>query len=244
MKILAMDTSNQPMSVGLLEDEKVITELTVNVRRNHSVQLMPAIQEVFKQAEWDFSEIDRIAVAEGPGSYTGLRIAVTIAKSLAWTHNIDLVGVSSLKVIAANSGSGEADLIVPLFDARRENIYTGLYARNEAGELIQKAADVHIAAKEWAEYLKENFSDHAIQLIGMDSPKFFKTFQEVLGEQVYLAPSSNHLPRASKLAYLAKNEKPTPYHRFVPVYLKLAEAEENWLEENPDFKGGNWVEKV
>src|SRR5690554_6176022 len=103
MKILAFDTSNQPMSVAVVEDNKVLAEITVNIKRNHSIQLMPAIDEMLEQAKLTIDDIDRVAVAEGPGSYTGLRIAVTIAKSLAWTKEIELVGVSSLKLVAANS---------------------------------------------------------------------------------------------------------------------------------------------
>src|SRR5699024_1936753 len=103
MKILAFDTSNQPLSVAVVEDENILTEQMINVKRNHSVQLMPAIDEALKQVKLTLDDIDRIAVASGPGSYTGLRIAITIAKSLAWTKDIELVGVSSLKVMAGKS---------------------------------------------------------------------------------------------------------------------------------------------
>lgn len=85
MKILAFDTSNQPLSVAVVEDEKILTEITINIKRNHSLQLMPAINEALEQANTTLDDIDRVAVAKGPGSYTGLRIAVTIAKSLAWS---------------------------------------------------------------------------------------------------------------------------------------------------------------
>lgn len=244
MKILAFDTSNQPLSVALVQNDETIIEHTVNIRKNHSVQLMPAIEDLFTKSNWKFSDIDRIAVAEGPGSYTGLRIAVTIAKSLAWTHNIEIVGISSLQVIAANSDSGVEKLIVPLFDARRENIYTGLYTKNPQGEMKQLLPDMHIAAKDWADYLAEHFPDKKFELIGVDAPKFSETFQEVLDDSIQIAQPTKHLPRASELARLAKNGSPTPHHQFVPVYLKLAEAEENWLADNPGFAGGNWVEKV
>src|SRR5699024_9166978 len=135
MKILAFDTSNQPLSVAVVEDENILTEQMINVKRNHSVQLMPSIDEALKQVKLTLDDIDRIAVASGPGSYTGLRIAITIAKSLAWTKDIELVGVSSLKVIAGNRADNTGEMIVPIFDARRQNIYTRLYRRNNEGEL-------------------------------------------------------------------------------------------------------------
>lgn len=242
MKILAFDSSNQPLSVAIIENENLLTEQTINIKRNHSTQLMPAIEEALKQADVTMAKIDRIAVASGPGSYTGLRIAVTIAKSLAWAKDIDLVGISSLKVLAANSYERDEHQIVPLFDARRENIYTGLYMRNEKGQLVQKAPDTHVSAELWAEYLAEQAG--TFELVGQDAPAFIETFKEKLGNRVHLANPAQHIPSANALAQLAQNEKPTPIHAFVPTYLKLAEAEENWLEENPDFEGDDWVEKV
>lgn len=240
MKILAFDSSNQPLSVAIIDDQQLLTEQTINVKRNHSIQLMPAIEEALKQANLQLKDIDRIAVASGPGSYTGLRIAVTIAKSLAWAQDIELVGISSLKVLAANSF--EQENIVPLFDARRENIYTGLYSRNEDGAIIQKTPDTHVAAEQWAEYLAEQ--PGTFELVGQDAPAFIDIFKEKLGERVHLAQITQAVPKASVLAHLAQNEDPTPAHELVPTYLKLAEAEENWLEDNPDAKGDDWVEKV
>lgn len=114
MKILAFDSSNEPLSVAVVDQEKILTEQTLNIKRNHSIQLMPAIEEALRQAQITLADIDRIAVASGPGSYTGLRIAATVAKSLAWAQDIELVGVSSLKVLAANSYPEKDGLIVPL----------------------------------------------------------------------------------------------------------------------------------
>jgi tRNA threonylcarbamoyladenosine biosynthesis protein TsaB len=240
LKILAFDSSNQPLSVAVTDNKQLLAEQTINVKRNHSIQLMPAIEEALKQAEITLAEIDRIAVAAGPGSYTGIRIAATIAKSLAWAEDIELVGLSSLKTLAANSFHPEN--IVPLFDARRENIYTGLYTRNEAGEIVQKAPDTHISAKQWAEYLAAQPGE--FELIGEDTAAFFETFQEQLGDRVHLAQPTQNAPRASALALLGEMEAPIKVHEFTPTYLKLAEAEENWLEENPDYEGDDWVEKV
>lgn len=242
MKILAFDSSNLPLTVGIIENDKVLTEQIINIKRNHSIQLMPAIDEALKQAGLTLKDLDRIAVAAGPGSYTGLRIAVTVAKSLAWAQDIELVGVSSLKVLASNSYVKENTYIVPIFDARRKNIYTGLYMRNAENELIQLEADTHIASDKWAAYLatlEGNF-----ELVGQDAYEFYEVFQETLGDRVSLASPTRSVPRASHLAFLARHEKTTPVHEFVPTYLKLAEAEENWLEANPNFKGEDWVEKV
>lgn len=242
MKILAFDSSNQPLSVALIENETLITEQTINLKRNHSIQLMPAIEEALKQAKWLLDDIDRIAVASGPGSYTGLRIAVTIAKSLSWAREIELVGISSLQVLAANSFQKAGTKIVPLFDARRQNIYTGLYERNKKGELTQVTSDTHMPAAQWAEYLAKQ--EGTFELVGQDANQFKELFEEKLGDRMQIANPTQNVPRASALAFLALTAKPTPVHEFVPTYLKLAEAEENWLAENPDFEGEDWVEKV
>lgn len=244
MNILAFDTSNQPLSVAIIANNEILTEQTINIKRNHSIQLMPAINEAFKQTNLFLKDMDKIAVASGPGSYTGLRIAVTTAKSLAWSLDIDLVGVSSLRVLAENSSQRKDELIVPIFDARRENIYTGLYTRNDEGKLVQLVEDTHISAEKWANLLSAKNTKESIELIGSDAAKFIDTFKEKLADRVKLAPHAHNLPRASELAFLAQNEKVVPTHTLVPTYLKLAEAEENWMEEHPDFKGGDLVEKI
>ena len=155
---------------------------------------------------------------------------------------IELVGVSSLNVLAANSYAKENTYIVPIFDARRKNMYTGLYMRNVENELIQVEADTHIASDKWAAYLAT--LDGNFELVGQDAFEFYETFKETLGDRVRLAKPEQSVPRASQLAFLAQHEEATAIHEFAPTYLKLAEAEENWLAANPDFEGEDWVEKV
>ncbi len=129
MNILAIDSSNVAMGVGLSNDGQVLGEVITNVKKNHSVRLMPAIEHLMNDVGMTPDSIDRIAVAMGPGSYTGVRIGVTVAKTLAWTLQKELVGVSSLEVLAQN-GSFFEGLIVPFFDARRGQAFTGLYRKD------------------------------------------------------------------------------------------------------------------
>lgn len=143
MKLLAMDTSNQAVSVALLEDHQILGEMTVNIRQTHSQTLLPMIDQLLKQTKTTIEDIDRFVVAEGPGSYTGLRIAVTTAKSFAWTLNKSLVGISSLALLAANVMDTTA-LIVPLFDARRDNVFAGIY-QWQNGTLQTVVADQHVS---------------------------------------------------------------------------------------------------
>ena len=96
MKVLAFDTSSKALSLAILEDKQVLAETTINIKKNHSITLMPAIDFLMASLDWTPKDLDRIVVAEGPGSYTGLRIAVATAKTLAHTLNIELIGMSSL----------------------------------------------------------------------------------------------------------------------------------------------------
>ena len=102
-----------------------------NMKKNHSVRVMPAIEQLLNDCDMKPTDLDKIVVAKGPGSYTGVRIGVTIAKTLAWTLNIPLVGISSLEVLAASVEDILHGFVSPLFDARRGQIYTGLYQFNE-----------------------------------------------------------------------------------------------------------------
>lgn len=242
MKILGIDTSNQTMSVALVEDGKLRAERIVNVKRNHSIQLMPAIEALFKEVNWKPNELDRVVTAKGPGSYTGVRIGVTIAKTLAFTLGIDLVGVSSLKVLAANGERIPGSYIVPVFNARRGNIYTGLYQYRE-NVLIQVEEDTHTSAEQWVHQLKE--LNAPIQVVGEDKEIVEDLFKEVLRDNLLMLSSSRDYPRASALAEIGEKQNAEDSHLFEPEYIKLAEAEEKWVEANPDKReGGGWIEKL
>ena len=92
MKVLAFDTSSKALSLAVLEDKQLLAETTINIKKNHSITLMPAIDFLMGSLDLTPKDLDRIVVAKGPGSYTGLRIAVATAKTLAHTLNIELVG--------------------------------------------------------------------------------------------------------------------------------------------------------
>lgn len=240
MRLLAIDASNQAMSVAVLENQKIIGEITTNVKGNHSQRLMPAIAKLMADVGWEPADLDRIAVAQGPGSYTGLRIGVTIAKTLAWTLGKEITGISSLAVLAGNCEESP-NYLVPLFDARRGNIYTGLY-RWESGELIQIEPDTHISVEKWASHLKE--LPGTFELIGEDRILHQQMFEQQLGNRVITASLKNHLPKGSVVGLLGLKEKPANVHTMLPNYLKLAEAEENWRKEHPDQLEESYIEKI
>ena len=102
MKILGIDTSSMAASVAVIEDNKLICEYTINTKKTHSQKLMPMIENMLSLSDLNVRELDAIAVCEGPGSFTGLRIGMATAKAIAHVNDIPVIGVNSLEVLAAN----------------------------------------------------------------------------------------------------------------------------------------------
>lgn len=224
---LGIDTSNTPLSVAIVQNGVVLAEENTSMAVNHSLRAMSAISELFEKVGMVPAEIDAIAVSEGPGSYTGVRIGVTIAKTLAWTLKKPLVGVSSLKTIAAN-GLFFNGLICPIVDARRTNVYSGAY-RYENGKLSSVVKDGHYAFDELILELMKH--EGPILFIGKDTSLHEEKLIEKFGDNAIIAPFSYHLPRASSLIFIAQQlEKGEDVHEFVPEYHRIAEAEANWLK--------------
>jgi len=223
VRILAIDTSNQTLSIAVCENQKILGSYTATVKRNHSLTLMPAIDYLMSQLNLAPTAIDRFVVAEGPGSYTGLRLGVTTAKTLAYTLKKELVGISSLQTLAANC-VGQTGLIVPLFDARRKNVYAGAY-RFVDGVWQNELPDQHISLRELLEQLK-------------NEPNLF-----FVGGEICDVPQWQ-IPNAAVLAALGSVAEPVEnVHGFLPAYLKKVEAEENWLKTHTP-NGESYVEKL
>jgi tRNA threonylcarbamoyladenosine biosynthesis protein TsaB len=238
VRILAIDTSNQTLTIAVSEDQHLLGEHTITVKKNHSLTLMPAIERLMKEVGQTPKDLDRIVVAQGPGSYTGLRIGVTTAKTLAYTLNKELVGVSSLKTVAANCIM--TGIVVPLFDARRNNVYTGAYKMQD-GQLKTIIADQHIALTDWLKQLAEYEN---VYFVGTDVEKFQEQIQHALPNAKINQITYWQVPHGAVLAELGRNaEVVADPHHFLPNYLKRVEAEENWLKENqPEVD--NYVEKI
>lgn len=224
---LGIETSNAPLSVAIVKDGQVLMEVVQNAKKTHSITAMPTIEQLFQSINLEPKDIDGIAVSEGPGSYTGVRIGVTIAKTLAWTLKKPLVGVSSLKVLASN-GQFWNGIICPLIDARRQSVFAGGFRGNDLTPVINEQ---HIGIDDLLKELKK--FNEPVLFIG-DVKPFQNKIEEILGEKAFIAPPSMQLPKASKLIELAMNEQPiegTQVHTFVPKYYRLAEAEANWIAE-------------
>ncbi|MEK3763816.1 MULTISPECIES: tRNA (adenosine(37)-N6)-threonylcarbamoyltransferase complex dimerization subunit type 1 TsaB [unclassified Solibacillus] len=225
---LGIETANAPLSVAIVKENKVLVEVVQNIKLTHSVGAMPAIEEVIKKAGLVPADIEAVAVSEGPGSYTGVRIGVTLAKTLAWSLKKPLVGVSSLKVLAANARISNY-AICSLIDARRQNVYAAVYESGSLNTVIEDYHD-HIDGL----LLKLQQLNRPILFIGSDVEVYFEKIHHVLGDLAIRAPYTMDLPRASELIALAQ-QMPLPNiestHTFVPQYRRIAEAEANWIKE-------------
>ena len=137
MKILSVSTATKNLSVAVSENETTLVEKNLVDQRNHSVNLMPTIEEALADAKIVLNQIDRFVVADGPGSYTGLRIGATTVKVLADVLKKELVGVSTIAALAMGANSAST-LIVPILDARNDNFFAGLYRQNEENKNVVK----------------------------------------------------------------------------------------------------------
>ncbi len=230
MNILAIDTSTSVLSVAVSEENKLLGEITTIVKKNHSVRLLPTIDQLLKDVNLLPTQINGIAVAKGPGSYTGVRIGVTTAKMLAWTLNIPLVGISSLAVLAANMIRTDYK-ISPIFDARRGRVYTGLYEIKDCGIPTPVINDCIISLEKWLEQLIG--TKEQVMFIGDDLSIYGDTIESQWGIKNWPTNPPLHVARASMLAFLGieqlKKGIKEDTHLFSPDYLQLSEAESNWI---------------
>lgn len=226
---LGIDTANTPLAVALVKDGQVLANEVTNIKLNHSGGAMLAIERLLTRVKLTAQQIDAIAVSEGPGSYTGIRIGVTLAKTLAWTLKKPLVGVSSLKMLAANAAMYNG-IVCTLIDARRQNVYAGAF--DAAANFENVVEDHHYSIADLIEKL--DVLNVPVLFVGHDVDNFWEAIVETLGDRAIRAPYTIDLPDAAQLIYLAEKMPQLTgdaVHNFVPQYRRLAEAEANWMKE-------------
>ncbi len=232
MKLLSMDTSTLVMGAAVfdLETQKVLGEITTNLHKNHSVRLMPTIDRLLRDLDLTVDKITHLAVTSGPGSYTGIRIGVTTAKTIAWAKQIPLYSESSLAVLAMNGLRFEG-LVVPMFDARRGRVYTGAF-QFEQGKIQEAFPQQVIAVDRWLEQMAS--ANQPVLFLGDDVIRFREEVLAALGEHAFFGTPAENIPHPASLAWLAyqkwRQHEPPEHQDFAPNYLQLTEAEANWLK--------------
>jgi len=237
MKILAIDSSGLTASVAVAEDDSLISEYTVNYKKTHSQTLLPMLDEVRRMAEIDLDSLDAIAISNGPGSFTGLRIGSATAKGLGLALDKPLVEVSTLEALAFNL-CGVSGNICPIMDARRDEVYTGVFSftvngdKNFTYDFNTIIPPVPLGIEELIGKLNELGESVIFTGDGID------VYKDIIADKMTVPYSFAALignrQRAGSVALLAmrmlKEGKTVSADDSAPVYLRLSQAERERLE--------------
>lgn len=230
MKLLALDSSGLVASVAIVTEEAMLAEYTVNYKKTHSQTLLPMLDEIVKMVELDLAEVDAIAVAAGPGSFTGLRIGSATAKGLGLALKKPIIAVPTLEALAYNL-YGTDKLICPMMDARRNQVYTGLYEfYGDDFKIVRQQAALAVE-----DILKEiNQMGREVIFLGDGISVYKEIIKEITQVNYHIAPLHLNRQRAGSigalgLIYYERNEIQTAAQH-EPVYLRLSQAERERAE--------------
>ena len=229
LRILAFETSAKAASVALLENGKLLGESYQNTGLTHSQTLMVMAEDMLKQCGKTVADVTAVAVAEGPGSFTGVRIGVAAAKGFAWGAELPCCGVSTLEAMAESLGIYQG-YVCPEMVARRSQVYNALFYVN-CGEIRRVREDRAIALADLAEELKT--LEGPIFLVGDGSNLTYNTLREQIGELV-LPPEHRMHQRATGVALVAEKKiaagETCDGNALTPNYLRLSQAERERME--------------
>ena len=226
MKIIAIDSSGLVATVAIATEDSITAEYTINHKKTHSQTLLPMLSAISDMTELDLDTVDAIAVAAGPGSFTGLRIGSATAKGLGLAMKKPIIEVPTVDALAMNMW-GIADVICPIMDARRSQVYTGLYEFGDNNELItlheQYAEDISVVVSEI------NDIGCPVTFLGDGVPVYREIIEKIIKVPVRFAPPHMNRQRAGALACLAvryyKEGKTVSAADHKPQYLRVSQAE-------------------
>lgn len=230
MRILALDSSGLVASVAVAEDDNLLAEYTVNYKKTHSQTLLPMLDEVSRMIELDLESLDAIAVSAGPGSFTGLRIGSATAKGLGLALDKPLIAVPTLEALAYNMHS-VSSLVCPIMDARRNQVYTGIYSFDQEG-MHTKKEQTAIEIDALVEEL--NRSGREVILLGDGVPVYKEKILSAIKVPCAFAPLHLNRQRAGAVAALGlqyyREGKIQPAAEHQPEYLRVSQAERERAE--------------
>ena len=234
MRILALDSSGLVATVAILEDQQTVAEYTVNYKKTHSQTLLPMLDEIVKMTDFDLSTVDAIAVAGGPGSFTGLRIGSATAKGLGLALDKPLIHVPTVDGMAYRL-YGCKGLICPMMDARRNQVYTGIYRNEKEFQVVEE--QMAIAVEELVE--KINQYGEKVTFLGDGVPVYSDILKAGLKVEYSFAPA--HVNRQSAAAvgalgmqyYIEGKVEMAKAHQ--PNYLRVSQAERERAEKNANL---------
>ena len=240
MKILAIDSSGMVASVAVWENGLLIAEYSMNYKKTHSQTLLPMLEDVKEKIELDMQTVDAIAVAAGPGSFTGLRIGSATAKGLGFALDIPVISVPTVDALAYNL-YGWDKIVCPLMDARRNQTYTGLYefVRTEKERTDMEVAtnsgyDMCVIEEQCAVMIEDilekcNALGKEVIFLGDGVPVFAEAIKQQMKVPYSFAPAHLNRQSAGALASLAAiyyaEGKVQTAAEHAPEYLRLSQAE-------------------
>lgn len=236
MRVLAIDSSGLTATVAIVEDDTTIAEFTINYKKTHSQTLLPMIDEMVKMVEADLDSIDAIAVAGGPGSFTGLRIGSATAKGLGLALGKHLIHIPTADAMAY-SIYGCEDIICPIMDARRNQVYTGIYSfvpkkeKEDSGQLKYAFQVIRVQMAVSVEDLirRLNIYGRRVVFLGDGVPVYKEMLEKGLKVPYFFAPSYSNRQRAAVVGALGiryfKQGRYESAAEHRPDYLRVSQAE-------------------
>lgn len=228
MRVLALDTSSIVASAAVIDEQKLSAEMIFNYKKQHSTILMPMIDRLLKSLELDISDVDGVACAAGPGSFTGLRIGAATAKGLCHGAGKTLIAVPTLDALANNIPLC-AGLVCPIMDALRDNVYTALY-RWDRGIMDRKSDYMAVPVDELIQKLSG--IGECVTFVGDGVPVQRERLAGELGERARFAPVHLMTARASSLGEIAlqrlREGRTDDFMTFAPFYLRKSQAEREY----------------
>ena len=228
MIILSIDSSTPVAGIAVSDGMQLLGEITLNTKNTHSEKLMPLVKHLLDELALSVNDLDAIAVTQGPGSFTGLRIGMATAKGLAQGAGKKLIAVPTLDCLAQNL-LHYPGIICPIMNAQKKQVYTAIYRSGR--DKLERLSDYQaIAVEQLAAQLKEQKED--IWFVGDGVAAFADMFQELLGDACRFADGHNILPRAGALAMLAaeraSEEQFDDLYQAELIYIRKSEAEVQW----------------
>ncbi len=234
MYVLGIEAATPVAAVAVATKEKILAERMVNNRRTHSVNLLPMVKDTLADAGINKEHLTGIAVSSGPGSFTGLRIGMSTARTLAQVLRLPLVGVPTLDALAYPL-SGHAKLVCPILNARKNEVYAALYHNTGTGQdclVPARATGIHDLLE-----LLEGYGER-VTFIGDGLAEYAVIIKAQMGERACLAPECASFPRGAAVAELGLRLLQTgavfdPL-TLLPYYVRESEAELKWRERYRD----------
>jgi len=226
--VLGIEAATSVASAAVALDDVLVAERTINNKRTHSVNLLPMIKGVLEEAGIEHTQLGGIAASIGPGSFTGLRIGLATARTLAQAWGLPVAGIGTLEALACLYQARGAGLTCPVITARKNEVYSAVYEnglQRVAGPAAISPADLALKLKKF---------EQPVTLLGDGALAYREIIEEHLGGAALFAPGGLCLPRGASIASLGLSRfnagQGGNYSSLRPFYLRLSEAESKWLQ--------------